>query len=243
MNIAIIDDDIDFIQALRHEVEKYMESRQIEYTIDTYKDSQYPELLDNIQASEYYDLFLLDIQMTAINGLDLAHEIQMKYIEPTFLFITNFYRYAMECYVYSAVRYILKVDYVKKLPEALDACVKKIYQIKEREERKIIVIEDGRSIYKCFHKDIYFIQKEHKHIVVHLRTEQRQFKMTLDKIMKALDSSMFVYADRGVIVNLQHINEIRDYMVYLDNGEVVTESVARDKPLRAAIIRYIGEQK
>ena len=54
---------------------------------------------------------------------------------------------------------------------------------------------------------------------------------------------MFVYADRGVIVNLQHINEIRDYMVYLDNGEVVTESVARDKPLRAAIIRYIGEQK
>ena len=39
MNIAIIDDDIDFIQALRHEVEKYMESRQIEYTIDTYKDS------------------------------------------------------------------------------------------------------------------------------------------------------------------------------------------------------------
>ena len=79
--------------------------------------------------------------------------------------------------------------------------------------------------------------------MVHLRTEQRQFKMTLDKIMKAVDSSMFVYADRGVIVNLQHINEIRDYMVYLDNGEVVTESVARDKPLRAAIIRYIGEQK
>lgn len=138
MNIAIIDDDIDFIQALRHEVEKYMESRQIEYTIDTYKDSQYPELLDKIQASEYYDLFLLDIQMTAINGLDLAHEIQMKYIEPTFLFITNFYRYAMECYVYSAVRYILKVDYVKKLPEVLDACIKKIYQIKVREERKII---------------------------------------------------------------------------------------------------------
>ena len=84
-------------------------------------------------------------------------------------------------------------------------------------------------------KDIYFIQKEHKHIVVHLRTEQRQFKMTLDKIMKALDSSMFVLCrPRCNRCISQHINEIRDHMVHLDNGEVVTESVARDKPFEGS---------
>lgn len=238
MNIAIIDDDIDFVEALRHEVEKYMDSRKIEYTIDTYQDFQYLELLEKIQASEYYDLFLLDIQMSAINGLNLAHEIELKYIEPVFLFVTNFYEYAMEGYRYSAVRYILKTDYAEKLPEALDACVKRIEQIRMREEQKPVIIEDGKNIYKCFCKDIYYIQKERKHVVVHLRNEERQFKVTLEKMMKTLDSSLFVYADRGVIVNIQHINRIKDYLVYLDNGDVVTASVARNSVLRSEIIRY-----
>ena len=50
--------------------------------------------------------------------------------------------------------------------------------------------------------------------------------------MEELNSSDFVFADRGIIVNLIHIVSIQDTMIELDNGEVLPASLARIKELK-----------
>ena len=55
-----------------------------------------------------YDLFLLDIQMGQMNGVELARKIREKDTEVVIIFLTGIKDYAIEGYEVGAVRYLLK---------------------------------------------------------------------------------------------------------------------------------------
>ena len=59
--------------------------------------------------------------------------------------------------------------------------------------------------------------------------------------MEELNSSDFVFADRGIIVNLIHIVSIQDTMIELDNGEFLPASLARIKELKLLLQKIMEE--
>lgn len=50
--------------------------------------------------------------------------------------------------------------------------------------------------------------------------------------MESLNSSDFIFIDRGIIVNLIHIVCIRDTTIELDNGHFILASIPRMKELK-----------
>ena len=86
---------------------------------------------------------------------------------------------------------------------------------------------------KILLKDILYIQREGKNSIFYLANQDiLKQRKSLVPIMEKLNSSDFVFADRGIIVNLIHIVSIQDTTIELDNGEFLPASLARIKELK-----------
>ena len=95
-------------------------------------------------------------------------------------------------------------------------------------------LSNTRMYRKLLLKDIFiYIPRRKKNSIFHL-TNQTEIKerKSLNPVMEELNSSEFVFADRGIIVNLIHIVSIQDTMIELDNGEFLPASLARIKELK-----------
>ena len=70
MEIAICDDDIEFMSGLERFVKDYCTRNHILVKIDTLSESG--GMLDTVESRKYYDLYILDIEMPGYNGMDIA---------------------------------------------------------------------------------------------------------------------------------------------------------------------------
>lgn len=73
-----------------------------------------------------YDLLFLDIDMGAVNGIDLARRLRQTRPDAVLIFVTNYIEYAPEGYEVNAFRYLSKQELELRLPryfsDALAVC-------------------------------------------------------------------------------------------------------------------------
>ena len=87
IRIAVVDDQKEITDHIAGIVQKYFEGCQEEFKVKCY---QFPrELIWDLQENDYYDIFLIDIEMS-INGLEVAKFIREMYLEPYIVFITSY---------------------------------------------------------------------------------------------------------------------------------------------------------
>ena len=103
LRIAVCDDEHICLENEKRIIENYLSSRNEKAVIDTFISAQ--ELLAS--ASEIqYDLFMLDVEMPGMDGMEVAwklHEINEKAL---IVFISAYIKYASHGYRVNAFRYI-----------------------------------------------------------------------------------------------------------------------------------------
>lgn len=230
LQIAICDDSELFLQHLNQTVTHILQSSQEMADITLYKKS---ELLNyDIQEGRFFDLILTDIEMPDMNGMELAATIRRHLPGTLIIFITAYTKYALDAFELSAFRYIDKGTISAKLPGAIGDALKVIHL----QNDQYYPLSNAHTYRKILLRDILYISREGKNSVFHL-TDQSVFKerKSLTPVMEKLNSSDFVFADRGIIVNLLHIVSIQDTTLELDNGEFLPASLARIKELKVLL--------
>ena len=180
-------------------------------------------------AENPVDVVLTDIEMPHMNGMELAATIRTYLPGALIIFITAYTKYALDAFELSAFRYIDK----EMLPEKLPTAIRDAFRILHMQTDQYYPLSNTRMYRKLLLKDILYISREGKNSIFHL-TNQTEIKerKSLNPVMEELNSSDFVFADRGIIVNLIHIVSIQDTMIELDNGEFLPASLARIKELK-----------
>ena len=118
MKIVICDDEKIFVDKTYDIVKKYCEDDEI----SCYEDAE--QLLNDIENSTYNnDIYILDIEIDNINGLDIAKKIREKDTSALIIFLTNY-----DKYVYDADNKVYK-RYVNG-KEHVDDVTKKQYTFK-----------------------------------------------------------------------------------------------------------------
>ena len=77
LQIAICDDEVTNILKVKELAELFFRTHCVEIRIEIYKSSD--NLLYDMQDGQYFDLFLLDIEMPEVSGMDLAKTIYRIY--------------------------------------------------------------------------------------------------------------------------------------------------------------------
>ena len=165
----------------------------------------------DLQDGIVYDLFLLDIEMPEIHGMELAKEICERMPSAKIIFITSHLEYAITAYEYSVFRYIQKTMLHEKLFLALED----YYKLYALEKKEYYMIEIKNYLEKIPYRSIFYVLKEGKYSVLYLEGERTvSVRKTLKQVFEELGQEYFYFADRGCIINLANV-------VGMDTGKIL----------------------
>ena len=104
LRIAIVEDSDEDLALLKKSLRRYETERDARFELTEFRDGE--DLVTDYSAD--YDLILMDIQMTFMDGMKAAKRVREMDQDVVIVFITNAPQYAIEGYQVRAVDYILK---------------------------------------------------------------------------------------------------------------------------------------
>ena len=235
IKIAVCDDESSFITKIKMNLEQFIKTEKELATIDVYSNSEF--LLADIQEGIYFDLLLLDIEMPNKNGMDLTPLIKKSLPHALIIFITSHLEYAIDSFSLSIFRYIPKQDLNSRLFTAL----RDAFHFIKIEQDDVYTIRTHTNYEKIFLKDVLYIQKEGKNTVFTTFNGKSKARNSLINVYKELKKDEFLYIDKGCIVNILHIMQIKSNTVQLRNGESLFISRARISATKKSINTFWGD--
>lgn len=233
LKIAICEDEVKQQEILEQYIDKILTEITKDYEILTFISGE--ELLENYP--ENVDIFLLDIKMDKLNGMEIAkkiREIDKKEVE--IIFTTSLVKYIQDGYEVRAYRYLLKPIKFDDLKKHLTSCIKEINEKKEN----YIVVNGKNDVYKINISHITYVEIQNKDMTIHTIDKDYNIKMSIDKIEKELSRYNFFRCHKSFLVNISYIENIKQYIAILENKDEVPISRHRFKETKARFLSYIG---
>jgi DNA-binding LytR/AlgR family response regulator len=212
MNLAVCDDDRVFLDELEREIKRYTAEQELDIHIDKYSAPR--ALLSADLAS--CDAVFLDIDMPEINGLEVAQQLRNIYPDIVIVFVTGWIEYAPAGYRVNAFRYLLKKNLSQELWNCLDDVQKKLAEVSEQ----ITIHTRDRTLEVGLNNILYFEGTSHRSVLMHTK-HQKLIECTgkLSDYEAALSVKGFLRLQKSYLVNMNHIEKIRNYRATLQNGE------------------------
>ena len=232
MRIAICEDNREHAEILAGMVNHWAKKEDMQVSIGYYQSAE--QFLFCMKDEPPYDLAFLDIQMSKINGLQLARMIREEDRLIFLVFTTALKKYAPKGYEVSAFRYLIKPLQEDEVFQALSAASQ---MLEVRKKEAIIVTQSDKSR-RVFMDDIYYIEVDNHHIILHLRDETIRFKAKLKELETQFKEPQFCKCHRSYIVNMKYAGRISREGVEIDGKKTLPISKSRWETLNHCYMEY-----
>ena len=213
-----------------------MQKRKLTYNILTYTRSQ-NLFSDIVERKIYFDLIVLDIEMPRIDGMTLTSHIKEVLPDSFIVLVTSYLKYAIDAFELEIFRYIPKNLLTEKLEKTLDDVIKRI----NLQSEQSYIIQTATRMEKILYKNIVYIQKDGKNSIFVMKDgKQTKVRQSLIKVYDELFSEDFVYVDRGTIINVSQIMNIKKDTVQLLDGVVFKTNMSRLEEIKSQLNRFWG---
>lgn len=238
MKIAIVDDEELYLQDVCDKIERFRQSYDgnVNIEVDTFHEGK--EFL-SVFTYQPYDLVYLDIELSDINGVHLAHMIHEKNMSTMIIFMTSHMSYIHQSYVVNAFQYLTKPLkeqlFIYELKRAL-----KHYQY--RNKSFAFPTSQGRIIFRL--SEVVYLETAYKSYKIH--TTRGVYYGSLkpaNAIRKALLDYSFVRIQRSFLVNMQHIVKIDNVLLYMSDGSMLLISKKRYREFKRIFYKFLEEKK
>ncbi len=195
-------------------------------------------LSDILEDNFFYDLILLDIEMPNISGMDIVQSIKPRLPNVRVIFITSHIKYAIDSFELSIFRYVPKDDLVKRLTYAVSDALKLIML----ENHKNYLVVTANRMEKVSFQDILYIQRDGKNSAITTFHGVIKVRKSLQNVLEELDAEEFIFIERGCIVNLIQVTQIKNSMIYLKNQIELPISRSHLQGVKVALNSYWGKR-
>ena len=236
LRIAICDDDEKAVKSHKELTENCLRQWEKPWEIVDYTDSR-SLFYDITEDHFFFDLILLDIEMPGSTGMEIAEKIKPFLPNVKIIFITSHVEYAIDAFELSIFRYVPKNDMDRRLPAAiLDAA-----RLIDLEDEKVYTIRAGSRLEKIPYKEIFYIERDGKNACITTAGGMSRVRKSLQQVYEELGAEEFLFIDRGRIVNIIHVMQVRDGLALLKNGTSLPISRSHLQAVKEQINRYWGE--
>lgn len=233
IKFIICEDNLDTLERTSQTVTKSMMKYDIEYKV--YKFPKYTnELKKLINETGDVKIYILDVELPGISGLEIASEIREDDDDSIIIFATAHPDYRDDIFYsrLSAIDYIPKQQlYQERLQNTIE------YVIDKKYKNKSISIISKHNHCKILYKEINYIEKcqmQNKCIIHLVDGETKEVITSITKMKEQLGNTFF-QTHKSCLVNLKNIKNI-DYsncIITFQNGDKTTLfAVATKKELR-----------
>lgn len=151
-----------------------------------------------------FDIFILDINMPQINGIELAKKILLKQPDAFIIFQTAYEEFALKAYQIGAIDYLLK-PFNK---EALERSINRA--LAYRKEKNITFLsKNGDESYLINQKDIFYIEANLSEVLIKTKEHFSYIDEKISQMETLLDSELFFRVHRSYLVNTSKIKYIK----------------------------------
>lgn len=227
MQIAICDDSLIDRELVIDLLHSYFNKNPMNYTLTQFENGV--DLLYDIEDGSWFDVIFLDIYMSNMLGIQVAHKLRDLNFKEKIIFLTASSEFAVDSYEVDAFGYLLKPLSMEKTFKIMDKVTSTYdsgtYQI--RSKSKIISIP---------YNEITFIESRNSKCILHRKdgTSYNIYKH-LSEIESQLDDPRFLRCHQSYFVNMDYICQA-DKQFLLSTGDTV---LIRQRNLKAIKQIYI----
>lgn len=235
--IALCDDNKEYLGLIKRKVERFCIERNKQIELTTFDDS---DLLANVIERKYmFDAYILDIEMQDYTGIELAKMIRERSELPYIVFLTAHAHYAVYACGRGIFRYVLKETIDIELPRVLDSLFEALEQINNN---RYYIIQNQRRYFKFLHRDVVYICRDQKNVKFVLKDGKSvNERTTLEEVYKKIsEDENYFQLDRGIILNLFHVQGISNRGIKMDTGFEITSGVKHIEELKKRMNIYWG---
>lgn len=236
MNIAICDDkECDAVaarEAIRNTLNKLNKEAEIEYYLNA------KEIQDKLlKKNELIDLLILDIDMPDISGFDLAEKLRANNLKLLIIFLSNHEEFVFKAFEFQPFRYIRKIKLETEMPIAIQSAIN---VIAANNDLQIALDTDEGSI-RIMMSEILYYETEKRKVAVILKNGKRLIvNKNITEMHKHIQNEKFIMIHRSCVINVDHVRNIHNYAVILDNNETLIISRPRYKDVKQKILKMWG---
>lgn len=186
------------------------------------------------EEDKTYDLLVLDIEMGAMNGLELAGKMRAEGVLIPILFVTGYDEYMQYGYDVDALHYLLKpVD-----KERLFMTLNKL-KAPAREEIKCLILNTKDEVKRISVNDLMYVEANGHGSTIHTKDAVFEVRESFGTIEKSISGeSNILKCHRAFVVNLRYCAAIKNGSLILDNNEAIPISRNHVKDVQTQFLKY-----
>lgn len=234
MKIAICDNEAIFREQIQEILREYA-AQNPSYDITPAVFERSDDLLEAAQRIGGYDIYLLDILMPGMNGIELGVQLRKSGFNGRILYLTSSREYAIDAFQAKAYNYLLKPLQKEALLAAIDEAVR---SLAARLKKSILVKTKGASI-RLPLEQIMYADISRRSIVYHLaggRTvESVMIRISFSEaVQELLRDSRFALCGTSMVANLQYITMVESDALIFQERERIFLSKKACREIRSA---------
>lgn len=229
LHIAICDDERIEIDYLKTLISRWAKECGIAVQISEFDSAE--SFLFGYDEDKSVEILLLDIQMKAMDGVELAKRIRKDNEAMQIIFITGYPDFMAQGYEVSAVNYLLKPVSAENLFPVLERARKNL-----NKKEKSLFFTVGDEMCRIPLSEIRFIEAQGHYAVIHADCCYK-IKTNLSEVQTMLDQGFF-RCQRSFLVNLRYVRKITRTAVILDDSTEVPLSRELYDAANQAMIRF-----
>lgn len=240
LRFAVCDDVPKDLELTKGLLEEYRQTRpDLEIAVSGY-DCPY-RLLTETEAGWWHDVYLLDILMPGMDGIELGRALRRRNESCSILFGTITPEYALESFSAGAQNYLLKPFQRGAMFQALNRAV----QLLDVEQARGISVRSEEGVHFLPYHEILYVESRRRAMVFHM-TDGRE--ITSQKLRSSFEAALaaplteprFCQPHKSFVVNLEHVRLQGGGRLELVGGVRLPVPAGRRRALMDRYLDYIA---
>lgn len=242
MKIVLCDDDIQDLLKIEEMILKYKMLHPCK-NIELEKFTDSSKLYHSISEANLSDIYILDMLMPELTGIDIGKQIRKYKSESMIIYITSSDDYALDAYEVYANRYILKPINEDRLFEALDYSL----SYKNEKQDSVYLVKMKGKLVQVYCSEIEYIENANRRLEVHMVNGEilkssvirKSFEEETQKIAK---KNNFDQVHKSFLVNFDYVKQLTQNSIMMKSGKKVPISKARASKVKREYLLFISSK-
>ncbi len=237
LQIAICDDQPRELEIINAYITEYLVTHALEAEI---KKFSHPDKLLSAIEAESFHLYLLDIVMPMVSGIELGKEIRRLDREAQIIYVTTEPQFALQAYAASPINYLIKPIDQQQLFDTLTLAISKTDLSEER--TVTIKTTNGLRILKL--SDILCCEYRSHAVIFTLTNGEEAVSRTIresfaEYSMPVLKDARFLQCHSSYLINMRRVERFAKDCFTLRGGKVVPIAAKQYPAVRETYMDYL----
>lgn len=215
---AICNDDYAFLRSFERRLENYFAGHLNNYECHFFLTPS--ELL--LASIDSFDIVFLNVDTGYWDGINIAKSIRRAGIDTLIIFVSDYIQFAPQGYRVEAFRFLMKDELDETFPEAMDNALERLGM-----PDRSLAVRCNKEEIDIPVKHIKYASSDKRVLTYHMlgyTCDSLSAYGKLSDLEERLGARGFLRVHKSFLVNLRHVEGIRNYVVYFTDGTTLQTS-------------------